>query len=113
MTLQEWFDDFKTIVDKFDWTVSESVYHFGIIKKIRGTHKNKLGFCGCPLTCWAYEKTDIIMADCSYRTVGKLFNIEQVDCDYIAHSSDSEDLLLSDNNFREQLLEAVGLAGKK
>ncbi len=112
MTLDEWIEDFKTTADKFQWKFVDGVRYDGKdnIQKIRGVSKDKTGFCGCPLTCYAYEKTGVIVADCSYRLAGKLFGIEQDICDFIATNADGYTFGYS--FLRNQLIELLGLAGE-
>lgn len=113
MTLDEWVEDFKTIIDKFHWAVYEGIaipYNGGCApRKIRGISKDKSGFCGCPLTCYAYEKTGVMFADCSYRLSGKLFDIDQGVCDFIASNADGIEFY----SLRSELIELLGLAEEK
>lgn len=113
MTLDEWVEDFKTVIDKFNWAVYEGAtipYNGGCTpRKIRGISKDKTGFCGCPLTCYAYEKAGVMFADCSYRLSGKLFDIDQGTCDLIASNADG----ITSYSLRSKLIELLGLAEEK
>lgn len=119
MTLNEWVEDFKTVASQFKWGVDRKIAYTNeaicLCDNIRGVAKNGLGFCGCPLTCYLYAKTQEVLPDCSYRLVGEKISLSKGDCDKIATSADYESPPNETGEtagLRQTLLEIVGLTEK-
>jgi hypothetical protein len=114
MTLQEWLEEFKTIAPEFKWKRQYGSFLKG---RIVGTHKNGLGFCGCPITCYYYSKYNKVEPDCSYRKVAEEIGLSRSDAEKIAYSADDCDDRGITNNFstelKRTLLEITQLAEEK
>lgn len=115
MTLTEWLEDFKQVAPQFKWKIQLGFSYgansgFSPIEQIRGTHKNGLGFCGCPLTCYLYAKETKVLPDCMYRNVAATFNLSIPTVDNIANAADGYG---NNAELRNILLEITGLAGEK
>lgn len=114
MTLTEWLEDFKTVASQFKWKIQVGFTYdrlgFKPTETIRGTHKNGLGFCGCPLTCYLYAKETKVLPDCMFSDVGAKFDIDQNTINSIANAADGIDYA---EFLRKELLEITELAEEK
>lgn len=118
MTLQEWLEDFKEVASQFKWKIQVGFSYGQVsailpIAQIRGTHKNGLGFCGCPLTCYLYAKETKVLPDCMYRNVAAAFDLSIPTVDNIANASDGYMHGSDYTELRKTLLEITGLAEEK
>lgn len=112
MTLQEWLEDFKDVAPQFNWRIKVGFDYSKLgglapTEQIRGTHKNGLGFCGCPLTCYLYAKQTKILPDCCFRQVGEKIGLNKDECDTIANAADGYNCTPP---LRVKLLKITGLA---
>lgn len=115
MTLVEWLEDFRAIAPEFTWKIKVG-FNYSLLgglahtEPIKGTHKNGLGFCGCPLTCYLYVKQKKILPDCCFRQVGEKIGLSENECDIIANAADGYNYMPS---LRTTLLEITQLAEEK
>lgn len=115
MTLVEWLEDFRAIASQFKWKIQVGFDYTSLggpapTEQIRGTHKNGLGFCGCPLTCYLYAKQTKVLPDCMFREAAAKCGIEKRTADSIANAADG----VSYAEFlRKELLEITELAEEK
>lgn len=115
MTLAEWLEDFQAISSQFTWRI-KCGFDYTILgglapaERIRGTHKNGLGFCGCPLTCYLYAKETKVLPDCCFRQVGDKVGLSESDCDTIANAADGYNYIPP---LRAELLKITKLAEEK
>lgn len=113
MTLEEFLEDFKTIASQFTWRnragLSYTTGGIELVWLVRGTHKNGLGFCGCPLTCYLYAKKMEVLPDRMFREAAERLGIDGALANTIANASDGT----GEDNIRKEILEITGLAEKK
>ena len=106
MTKEEFLVELKNVADEFTW-------HTDYADRIRGTHKNSLGFCGCPLTCVIYAKTNKVVPTYMYNKCAKELNLPTYSGGFIACCADFNPINcnnLDHKNYRQELLKAVNLA---